>query len=339
MSSSTQWLRRVLGAQPFRFADVGAARGIPSHLTVLSEVADLMLFEPNPQEAQALSVHYQSANGASRVRVYPCALSGTGGKRTLHVTNVPTGSSLLRPSPRQALATGDEGYFFPMREIEVDTRTLSDVLQEAQVGSLDFIKLDIQGAELEVLQGAGQAYLEKLTAVELEIGMPGCYEEQARFSDIDQFLRSHQLDLFDIKPARGHRARKGDASFYPIKVFNVHPESPALPKRVWEVDAIYFRDPTQMLERKDADGVRRLVAMMCVYGFFQEALHVAELAGEQSAMSAEDAGLLRENIVAWHRATEYCVIYLPWLFPILRRLQRALRRIACGRRRDRWAQT
>ena len=329
-------MRRILGPQKFCFADVGAARGIPSHLAVLGEVADLMLFEPDQNEADALRSYYKNSESARRVRIYPCALSKNGGMRILHVTNAPTGSSLLRPKSKHAQDIGDEGYFYPLREVQIPTRKLSDVLVESETDRLDFIKLDVQGSELEILEGLGSKFISGLTGLELEIGMPGGYEEQPEFSEIDNFLRDHQLELFDIKPARSHRAKAGNAAYYPVKVFGVHPQSPALNKRVWEVDAVYFRSPTFASQQNDLDEIRRLVAMFCVYGMFQEAYSLTECAAETRVYSPKQLGALQEDVRNWHRETEYCFAYKPWVFPYLQYLQRILRRLACGRRRDRW---
>lgn len=336
VNSQGDWVSRVLGHQRFFFADVGASRGVPSHLLSLAEVADTLLFEPDPLEALALENQYRATRKLRHLNVYPFALSGTSGTRTFYVTNTPTGSSLLRPRSQHAHDIGDESYFFPMREIEIQTRSLSSVLEELAIERLDFIKLDVQGAELEILAGLESGFISGLTGVEVEIGMPGGYEGQPGFAEVDTFLRGHGFELFDIKPVRGHRAKAGDATYYPSNVFGVHTQSPTLTKKIWEVDAIYLRSPQQLVSEADLDAIRRLAAILGIYGLFSEAYYLFELASANQRFSGNDIKTLKQDLKAWHRETEYCVLYSPWLFPKIEYLKRLVRRFTCGRRTDRW---
>ncbi len=336
LNNKGDWVSRVLGNQRFFFADIGASKGVPSHLLPLAEVADTLLFEPDPLEARALENQYRTTGKLRHVSVYPFALSGASAKRTFYVTNTPTGSSLLRPRYQHALDIGDENYFFPIREIEIQTRPLSTALNELDIKRLDFIKLDVQGAELEILAGLGSDLVSELTGVEVEIGMPGGYEGQPGFAEMDTFLRDHGFELFDIKPVRGHRAKAGDATYYPDKVFGVHPQSPAINKKIWEVDAIYLRSPQKLLQGADLDVMRRLAAILGIYGLFSEAYYLCELVSANQRFSENDIQALKQDLKAWHKATHYCVIYSPWLFPRVEYIKRLFRRLTCGRRTDRW---
>jgi FkbM family methyltransferase len=330
------WIRKVLGPQRIFFADVGASKGIPSHLLSLAKVADTLLFEPDPVEAQYLENQYKDTGKFRHVRVYPFALAGSNGTRTFHVTNTPTGSSLLKPLYQHAVDIGDESYFYPTREIAIQTRTLSSVLKEIAIKRLDFIKLDVQGAELEILEGLGADFLSEVTGVEVEIGMPGGYEGQPGFPEMDKFLRAHGFELFDIKPARGHRAKSGDLTYYPINVFGVHPQSPALNKKLWEIDAVYLRSPQKLQVSEDLNAIRRLIVILGTYGLFSEAYHLLEAITNSQKFSQNDIQALKQDLKAWHKATHYCVIYSPWLFPRVEYIKRLFRRLTCGRRIDRW---
>lgn len=331
-----KWFRELLGEQRFALADVGAAHGLPPHLAMLEDVADLIFFEPNPEEARSLEARYRADSLSRMVRVYPCALSKTGGLSTLYVTNQPTGSSLLRPREDHPDEIGDLNYFYPLKEVTIQTRTLRSIVEESGGQIVDFAKLDVQGAELDILVGLGNEYVGKMTGVELEIGMPGAYVNQPSYSEIDSFLRSNGLELFDIKPARCHRGLNGNYDYYPVDVFGVHPSSPTIAKRVWEIDAVYFRKPQKLLEDKDILGIRRLASMYCVYGFFQEAVHLTEQSVSSGVMGLDQSRVLREKILGWHRHVEYCPLYSPMLYSMLLRAKKLMRRVFCGRRRDWW---
>lgn len=66
-------------------------------------------------------------------------------------------------------------------------------------GRVDFIKIDVQGYELEVLKGADRLLCESVAAVYSEAQMVPLYEGAALYSDIDQFLRRRGFEMYRIQ--------------------------------------------------------------------------------------------------------------------------------------------
>lgn len=64
----------------------------------------------------------------------------------------------------------------------------------------DFAKIDVQGAELEILKG-GEAYFRKhLIGLEVEVEFASIYEGQPLFSQVDAYIREELgLELWDIR--------------------------------------------------------------------------------------------------------------------------------------------
>ena len=150
-------ISRLLNGNDLVVIDVGAAFGLPNNLSVLSRLATVCLFEPDQSAARLIEEDLQK-RCLSRSRVFPIALAGNEGPRTLYATNVPTGSSLLRPGSEAGLDFTPHDYFFPAREVIVQTRRLDGVLDEAGLARADALKLDTQGTELEILRGWAHAY-------------------------------------------------------------------------------------------------------------------------------------------------------------------------------------
>jgi FkbM family methyltransferase len=75
--------------------------------------------------------------------ISPVALSHENGKRRFATFNYPGVSHIARPdSPADA------------RMVEVETRTLDDLVYTDDHPAPDFIKIDVEGGELDVLLGA-----------------------------------------------------------------------------------------------------------------------------------------------------------------------------------------
>jgi len=80
---------------------------------------------------------------------------------------------------------------------KIKTTTLKNLLIKNK--NCDFLKLDVQGSELEVLKGANDILLDNLVGLEIEVSFAEIYINQPLFSDIDIFLReNYKLQLWDL---------------------------------------------------------------------------------------------------------------------------------------------
>ena len=94
-----------------------------------------------------------------------------------------------------ALVTGTE---------EVEVERLDDV-DVVLPGERAYLKLDVQGAELEVLRGAVRT-LEAVRVVEAELSTVELYEGQALLADVVDHLRGAGFDPIGLEPSFRDRA-------------------------------------------------------------------------------------------------------------------------------------
>jgi FkbM family methyltransferase len=79
----------------------------------------------------------------------------------------------------------------------VSTIRLDDYLQKADVKYVDLLKIDTQGFEPEVLEGAGKL-LQNVGVVLTELMFYDYYERSLSFSDIEKYLLPAGFTLYDI---------------------------------------------------------------------------------------------------------------------------------------------
>jgi hypothetical protein len=78
----------------------------------------------------------------------------------------------------------------------VDISTIESFCNEQNIERVDFLHIDVQGAELDVLKGANN-YLSKVRMIWLEVENIPLYQEQPLRNDIEVFLKS--TGFFKIK--------------------------------------------------------------------------------------------------------------------------------------------
>lgn len=302
----------IRGQQRFVAVDVGAANGLLPHWQWLDGVAHVFQIEPRIDACKELEALRVASRFPDMYTVIAAALSGEGGPRTLYVTNAPTGTSLLPPareSDQDCTRYVDPAYIFPITEQVIDTRSLVTVMHEQGESRIDLIKLDIQGAELEVLKGLGTAMRRDLLAVELEVGMHALYPREARFSAVEEYMSECNMELFDVRVARVHQQYQGSHDYYQKQVFSVYGNTPTISARLWEFDALYFRKRSDVLRRGDPELVCRMLIAYSTYNYFAEAYTLIDDAEKKAILSRPEADRLQQAIVDLHHVR----LYRPWL--------------------------
>lgn len=119
----------------------------------------------------------------------PSALADDRGEMTLNIANNAQASSLLElGTHRQAHPEVDY-----VDAITVQTETIDLLFAARAIPQATFVNLDVQGAELLVLQG-GIGYLAGVQAVYTEVNADELYIGCARLPDMDDWLRTQGFE-------------------------------------------------------------------------------------------------------------------------------------------------
>ena len=271
--------------------DVGGANNLQPHWHKLIGISRFIVYEPH--EASFLVVIEQQKVDPrySNFRYLNEALSGSGGARTLYKTNAPTGSSLYPPRPGSLGDYPANSYFYPISEIQIETKSLEQSLDGLDLKRVDIIKLDTQGSELEILRGLDDDRLEEVLAIECEIGILNTYDtENADFKDYLEFMETKGFVLFDLRVNRFlGNATRIDANCL-ARVLGTKLNLPPIAHRINEVDAVFFRDPRILLESNpNPEKVRRLLALLLTYNFLPEAVFTVQTAKDRAIFDQDKA--------------------------------------------------
>lgn len=134
--------------------DVGARTD--DYLVRLNQDCDFHLFEPMSESFQQLQ---QKVTGNSRVRAVNTALGNEKGEVLIHPD---TQSIHKRPHGESTPTT-------------IVIQTLDEYCQQAEVESIDFMKIDVEGYELDVLRGGEGMIRNHVRTIQFEYG--GTYQE------------------------------------------------------------------------------------------------------------------------------------------------------------------
>ena len=158
------WAHDLLGSPPLLAVDIGANVGhYTAELRRRTGTAEIHAFEPSAVNVERLKARF-SADEA--IAIVPVALSNTSGEATLfsNMLGSPLGSLTQRKLDHL-------GIGFEVQET-VSTMRFEDYWRD-RLGKrhLDIVKLDVEGHELAVLEGFGEA-IDHVKVLQFEFG--GC---------------------------------------------------------------------------------------------------------------------------------------------------------------------
>lgn len=165
---------------PSTVVDVGVNHGQFLHLAAgLWPDAVIVGIEPNASLAEQVAGAYE---GNPNIRLEACAVGNSEGEIELFVTRNDQNSSIHKPT--EAFHDDRSGDGVVGTE-KVPLRRLADVLDGCAGPML--VKIDVQGAELEVLEGLGDR-LDDVGVIVIEAPFEDAYEGAAGFDEIYRYL-------------------------------------------------------------------------------------------------------------------------------------------------------
>lgn len=157
------------------------------------------------------------------------ALANTEGRRKFFETQHPMCSSLYKPD-EQFLGMFHGLEVASLKRIhEIETVRLDTFASKRDLVDFDFMKIDVQGAELDVFRGAVNS-LKGIVGLVSEVEFARIYQEQPLFGDVCDFLSDQQIEFHKFLGFAGRL----------LKPFDIARHGQPITNHMW-ADAFFVR--------------------------------------------------------------------------------------------------
>jgi len=214
-----EFAKEILHGDKIVLFDVGS-RDMGNELRQIAPLVECYAFEPEPEEYERLvkvGGNYDNLSETNKYYSvkYDChALHNRTGEGTLFITASPRFSSLLEPNqktiekfPYWNVNGAEIKHSLQVEDrVPVPVTTLDDVVEDKfYVKHIDYLKLDTQGTELDILQAANKLLDQhKVSVIKCEVWFQSYYKNQPLFCDIDSFLRKKGFRFLDYYPVNDY---------------------------------------------------------------------------------------------------------------------------------------
>ena len=174
----------------FKMLDIGAAGDINKRWSIIKDKISIFLVEPHPESANELK--------QKGVKVIERFLYEEEGKNIkFYQTKKKTNSGFLKPNLVHLKKFPDLERYNIEETVDVSTSTLDNEIKKMNVKNLDFVKIDTEGSELNILKGSKNT-LKNVLGLEIECNFFHLREDSPLFEDIRNYLKNYGIIFVDF---------------------------------------------------------------------------------------------------------------------------------------------
>lgn len=273
----------TISSAPMTLIDVGALGGVHQRWQNITEnyPATVIGFEPDRQECERLQ-----KESAPYITYLPYALSSKETPKEFYLTESDGNSTFFRPDSEFINRFVQRDAYKIKKIIEMETITLDSVMEIQGIKEADYIKIDTEGSEIEIIDGAEKT-ISSVFAIETEVWFNRIYKESPLFVEVDNKIRGHGFILFDIARSNFFKRVKGHELGGPKG-------------QLMAGDAIYFRDILNHEPESvfwDRGKLIKCIILLVQYCYFDYALEVLDEARSKHIYERSEADNIRDFIM------------------------------------------
>lgn len=277
---------RVNSIPSFRLIDVGSRGGIRHEWHPIQPYSQFVGFDADAAECERLNTLHPN------IETHPVALAGKSGKFPFYIT---------KSDHCYGFRQGNDDFWsrFPnsinnqLKEVwELEATSFDEWVSQTQYQHIDFVKLDTEGTEADILSGMSNSLSsKKILGVLTELWFEGVTKlgQGYGFTAQNDLLQSFGFQLFDIEVSRYPRTSMPVGKLSLQKNTNgsndISVTAPTLRKHYGQVltgDILYFRDPILDFKNDpknaekfwDDESILRLIVLLELYNYHDVALEI-----------------------------------------------------------------
>ena len=169
--------------------DIGAHKGFFAHYAALNCSADsrIICLEPSKSNYTQL-IENKNLNGLKNVHAINKAVLSKSGMATLHILS-PANNSILSEYENVINKSSNSAE-------SVEVMTISQIMDEFQLEKIDFLKMDCEGSEYDILYGLDPSIFAKIKVISLEFH--DLIEPEKSGHSLALFLSDHGFKIVDF---------------------------------------------------------------------------------------------------------------------------------------------
>ena len=184
---------------PFILIDIGARRGFHPIFNNIDNINKIG-FEPDKEEFDNL-ISKKKKNET----FYQEALADRNKNIFFYYTKNIGSSGLLIPNFKYYSRFIDEGQLKIKKKIEIKVTTLDNYKKKKLINDLDFLKIDTEGYDLNILKGGRQLVNNYCLGVQSEVYFNPVREKLPYFGEIHKLMESYGLSLYRLETSQNIR--------------------------------------------------------------------------------------------------------------------------------------
>ncbi|MFA6294943.1 MAG: FkbM family methyltransferase [Candidatus Paceibacterota bacterium] len=251
--------RQAIINDPLTLIDAGARGDLEEPWSSIDQsILRVIGFEPDLEECKKL-------NSQSSNRTYiPTALWSNKTNLTVYTTSMPSCSSVY--SPNMELIKKFEKKHWETKVVSgtssFSTSTIDEEIRNKKVHP-DFLKIDTQGAEYEILKGSTVSLEQDIFAVLAETWTTEVYKNQPLSDEIMKIMRNNGFSLFEVHTAAAWRRNAGK-------------ELTSGKRQIIGLDLLFFKENPSKFYFSTHTKLLKTVAIAEVFGYPDYALEMIQ---------------------------------------------------------------